>query len=160
MRSNLIVTLVSVVGMIAVSPMGATALATELESSASARGVHVLGGLTSQGFPVLIEVSSNGRQIRRAVAGIEQRCSAGGRFATSDKWMRVPVSRRGTFKVTYRDSFTDEGAVVTVSDSFEGKLNARRTVLTGRWRNTMVVREANGSVDTCDSGSVRVKARR
>lgn len=160
MRSNLIATLVSVVGMIAVSPMGAIAVASETESTASARGVHVLGGLTSQGFPVLVEVSSNGRQLKRAVAGIELRCSSGGRFAVSDRWTRVPVTRRGTFKATYRDSFTDEGAVVTVSDSFEGKLNARRTVLTGRWRNTMVVRDANGSVDTCDSGSVRVKARR
>jgi hypothetical protein len=160
MRSNLIATLVSVVGIIAVSPMGAVAVASEPESIISARGVHVLGGLTSQGFPVLMEVARNGRQVKRAVAGIGLRCSAGGRFADSDSWTRIPVNRRGSFKATYRDSFMSEGDQVTISDSVEGKVNAKRTGVTGHWRNIMVVREPNGTVDTCDSGSVRFSARR
>jgi hypothetical protein len=160
MRSNLIATLVSVVGLIAVSPMGAVALASEPEGIISARGVNVLGGLTSQRFPVMIEVSKNGRQIKRAAAGINLPCSMGGSVTFPDRWTRITVSRRGSFKATYRDAFTDEGAVVTVSDSLEGKLNASRTVVTGRWRNTMVSREPNGTVETCDSGSVRFSARR
>ena len=36
----------------------------------------------------------------------------------------------------------------------------RRSAFDRAWRLTMVVREPNGTVDTCDSGNVRFKARR
>lgn len=160
MRSNMIATLVSMIGLIAVSPMGATALATEPQGSASARGVHVLGGLTSQGFPVLVEVSRSGRQVKRIVAGLRMHCGQDGRITEPERWLRLPVSRRGAFRASYRDSFSDQGAQVTVSDSLVGKVNARRTAVSATWRLTMVVREPNGTVDSCDSGNVRVTARR
>lgn len=160
MRSSLVATLVSVVGMLAVSPVAAAALASEPKSTASAREVFVLGGLTSQDFPVLIDVSKNGRQLTRAVVGIGLRCSSGNRVATTSGWTRVRVSAGRTFKATHRETFTEQGAVITASASLVGKLNARRTVATGRWTTRMVSRDPNGTVDTCDSGSVSFKARR
>ena len=86
-------------------------------------------------------------------------CTKGGSATFKDQWRYVAV-RRGTFKAVYRDSFTDEGATIEVDDSFTGRVNRARTAITGTWRNKMVVREPDGSVDTCDSGVLRFTARR
>ena len=118
-----------------------------------------LGGLTGNGWPVYIQLAANGRLITTAVGAIDAPCTKGGSATFKDKWRFVPV-RRGTFKVVYRDSYTDAGATIEVDDSFTGRVNRARTAITGTWRNKMVVREPDGSVDTCDSGALRFTARR
>ena len=145
------------------SPMGAAvALAggpTDAVAENSRAGTVRLGGLTSNGWPVHIQLARNGKLIVRAVGAIELPCTKGGSMVFKDKWDYVAV-RRSTFKAVYRDSFTDEGATIEVDDSFTGKVNRARTAITGTWRNKMVVREPDGSIDTCDSGVLRFTARR
>ena len=145
------------------SPMGAAiALAdepTEAKAEHSQGGTVRLGGLTSNGWPVHIQLAGNGKVIVRAVGAISLPCTKGGSVVFKDQWRYVSV-RRGSFKAVRRDSFTDQGATIEIEDSFTGKVNRARTAIKGTWRNKMVVREPDGSVDTCDSGVLRFTARR
>lgn len=145
------------------SPLGAAVAFAGVPHDGGAQssrsGKLALGGLTSNGWPVYIELAGNGRSIVRAVGAIDAPCTKGGSTTFDDKWARVPV-RRGSFKAAYRDSFSDQGATIDVDDSFTGKVNRARTAITGTWRNKMVIHEPDGSVDSCDSGVLRFKARR
>ena len=152
-----------VIAAVFCSPVGAAvALAGEPHeggAQSSRSGKIILGGLTSNGWPVYVELAANGRSIVRAVGAIDAPCSQGGSSTAADKWTYVPV-RRGKFSTTYRDSDPEAGAVFDYDDSFTGKVNRARTVVSGTWRNKLVVRMADGSVDTCDSGPLRFKAKR
>jgi hypothetical protein len=48
---------------------------------------------------------------------------------------------------------------VTVSETFAGKFNRTRTRLTATWRSSTTFRAPDGTVDVCDTGSLRVTAR-
>lgn len=140
---------------------GAVAFASPGDGAArgsSAKPV-VLGGLTSKGWPVYIQLSANGKRIVRAVGALEQTCSKGGLFAIPDEWRNVPV-RHGRFTSTFQDSSTENGETFEFDDTFAGKVNRKRTVVSGTWRNKTVVHEPDGSVDTCDSGVLKFTARR
>jgi hypothetical protein len=144
------------------SPVGAeVALASAPVEAGNARLVGLpFGGLLSNRWPVLFQVSRDGRQIVRAVGAIELRCSQGGSFTEPDRWSNVPLTRRGTFRARYRDTFQDGGDRVEVEDSLRGTVNSARTRITGTWRNRMRVRMADGTADTCDSGRLRFIAER
>jgi len=145
------------------SPVGAAvALAGEPHdggAQSSRSGKIVLGGLTSNGWPVYVELAANGRSIIRAVGAINGPCTKGESWTVADRWMRVPVRRR-RFRTGFRDSFTDQGARIEVASTFAGKVNRARTVVSGTWSNKVVIHEPDGSVDTCDSGLLRFKAKR
>jgi hypothetical protein len=141
------------------SPAAVAFAGTPAEGQASSARPVVLGGLTSKGWPVYIQLSRNGKRIVRAVAAIELQCSKGGSFAVPDRFSNVPV-RHGRFKDAFRDSFTDEGVTYDIDDSVAGKVNRKRTVVSGTWHSKTVFHEADGTVDTCDSGVVKFTARR
>lgn len=119
----------------------------------------ILGGLTSKGWPVYIQLSANGKRIVRAVGALELPCSKGGSFTVPDRFSNVPV-RHGRFKDGVHDSFTDHGETFEIDDSFAGKVNRKHTVVSGTWQAKTVIHEADGSVDTCDSGVLKFTARR
>jgi hypothetical protein len=141
------------------SPAAVAFAGTPAEAQAAKAGPVVLGGLTSKGWPVYIKLSGSGKRVVRAVAAIESPCSKGGSFAVPDRFSNMPV-RHGRFKDSFRDSFTDNGETVDVEDSVAGKVNRKRTVVSGTWHVKTVVHETDGSIDTCDSGVVTFKARR
>ena len=151
------------IAMVLCSPLGAAVAFARTPHDGGARiargGNLPLGGLTSKGWPVYIQLSANGRQIVRALAGIEAPCSKGGAFAFPDKWTRVPVRNR-RFRTAFRDSFLDEGRQVDVEGTFAGRVNRKRTVVSGTWSSKAAFHEADGSVDTCDSGVLKYTARR
>ncbi len=123
-------------------------------------GAGVFGGFTSKGWPVVLELTRNGKLVKRAVGGIELRCTSGDMFTTADKWTQLPV-RAGRFGDSYRDRSTEGGQIFEWSDSMKGRLNRKRTRISGSWRNQLVVRNAAGAItDTCDSGPLRFTARR
>ena len=130
---------------------------------ASAKGSDsvggILGGMTSQGWPAFLEVSNDGRQIQQAITAIDLTCTSGDAFAISDPWVAVPVARRGTFKATFHDTFVEEGVSVELSDELSGKFNRKRTKVSAKSRLQITFRGADGSVDSCDSGNVRLRAR-
>jgi hypothetical protein len=141
------------------SPAAVAFAGTPAQVQAAKAGPVVLGGLTSKGWPVYIKLSGNGKRVVRAVAAIEMPCSKGGSLFVPDKYASIPV-RHGRFTDSFRDSFTDQGDTIDIDDAVAGKVNRKRTVVSGTWRSKMVIHEADGSVDTCDSGAVKFTARR
>jgi len=124
-------------------------------------GAGVFGGFTSKGGPVVVELARNGKRVKRTVAAVELKCTpSGDSFTLLDKWTQLPV-RRGRFGSSFSDTGTEAGEIFEVSGSVKGKLNRRRTRISGSWRAQMVIRNAAGAtIDTCDSGPLRFTARR
>ena len=146
---------------VAASPAHKSVAVTRVEAATPpSTGAGVFGGFTSKGGPVVVEVTGNGKQIKRVVAGIELRCSSGNSFMIADKWTQLPI-RGSHFAASFSDTFVEDGQSYEVSDSIKGKLNRRRTRISGSWRSRLVVRNSAGAtIDTCDSGPLRFTARR
>jgi hypothetical protein len=143
---------------VAMSPVGGeVALAN---GSAAARGsAVVLGGTTSNGWPVVAELSRDGRFIKRVLGGIYADCSEGGGWAFPSEWRDLRVSRTGAFKASYDDTDVDEGVEVTYFETLAGKLNRARTKLTATWRASTTFTYPDGTANVCDSGPLRVTLR-
>jgi hypothetical protein len=119
-------------------------------------GGSVLGGLTSQELPVMIEMRSP-RRIAEAVTAIRLPCETGGFYTIADGWSDVRVSKRGRFAVEFgpEPEQQDDGTTVESEGTFSGRFNKSRTRASGTWSLKGTFRDAAGTVtDTCDSGPV------
>jgi hypothetical protein len=154
-----ILTAICVLATLAMSPLAAE-LAYADEASAASRSVVTFGGLTSNGWPVVAQVTSDGRRLKRIVGGIYASCSQGGGFAFPSQWRDLRISRSGAFRASYHDSGVVGGEEVTTSETLVGKLNRARTKLTGTWRASTTFKEPDGTTDVCDSGSLRFSLHR
>jgi hypothetical protein len=150
---------ICVLGTLAMSPLGAE-LAYADGASAASRSVTVFGGLTADGWPVVAEVTADGRKVKRIVGAISASCSQGGSLAFPSQWHDLRISRSRTFKASYHDSEVVDGVEVTMSESLVGKLNSTRTKLSGIWRASTTFKEPDGTTDTCDSGSLKFSLHR
>ena len=152
----------SAAALLSVVPLAAASAGTRTPAARSAAAAGaVLGGTTSQDFPVVIEPRSNRRQIVRAVIGISLGCTSGGEVAMPDFYTNLKVNKRGKFSAAYGPQ-TVRGNDGTTSDfegTLSGKLNAARTKASGKWHLKVTYFSAAGAVtDTC-SGSVTWKAK-
>jgi hypothetical protein len=153
-------------GLVAVS-IGA-ALAVPLAASAShhsdgpyarsaATAGVTYGGLTSQGWPVVIQLNKSQRRVVRAVIGLHLRCTSGYEFDLPDGFVNLAVNAKRKFRagfgpVTQR---YDDGTTYDVEGSISGALNRARSKMSGKWRLKVTDHNSAGAVtDTCDSGSV------
>jgi hypothetical protein len=129
-------------------------------ASASAAG-PMLGGFTNQGWPVVIELSSDKRRIIVAEAGLEMSCTSGAQFAVDPYLARIPIARNGRFSAsaTIPPSPGNPVSLTGGSESFSGRLNRARTGLTGTWRLHLDFAATDGSTDHCDTGRVPLSAR-
>jgi hypothetical protein len=154
---------------LAAPPLAAAAAPRHLASAgplrtgaqSSADGA-VLGGLTSQDFPVVVTMTRSGKRIAEANAAINLPCETGGSFTMADSWSQVKVSKRGRFSVTFgpESQTQDDGTTVEAEGSFAGRFNKSRTSVSGTWSLKGTFRDEAGVVtDTCDSGSVDWRAR-
>jgi len=58
----------------------------------------VLGGVTSANGPVVVQVSTDGREIVRATMAIQQKCQpSGAALFVPDSYTHVPISATGAF---------------------------------------------------------------
>lgn len=155
-----IVPAVWALGGVAMSPLGAEVASAE-GASAAGSTVAVYGGITSNGWPVFAEVTSNGRMIKRMVGAIASDCTQGETSVFPSEWRNVPISRARTFRASYQDSDTlDDGVEVTLSETVSGKLNRAHTRISARWHATITMRSPDGTVDTCDTGTLGVSLHR
>ena len=158
-RAMLLTPAIAVLATLMASPLGAEMVLAGGPSASHRSGGVMYGGTTSNGWPVIVEVTRNGRLMKRVVGGISSDCSQGGRYTFPSSWRYLKIAGNGSFKATYNDSYLSDGTEVTVSESFVGKFNRARTRLTGTWRVSTTFREVDGTVDVCDSGSLRFVAR-
>lgn len=142
-----------VVGAVAISPVGAEVALADGPSAASAT-VAMYGGTNAGGWPVFAQVTRNGRMIKRIVGAIAADCTQGGMLVVPSEWRNVPISRARTFRTAYHDTDTVEGVEVTMSETLSGRLNRARSRMSAKWRATATFRSPDGTVDTCDTGTL------
>lgn len=152
--------LIALILAMSVPPADAADYAVSGPPTGSAAKILRYSGALSAGGPLVIDTTSNGRRITRARGALELDCGDGLMIDESDAWRNVRVSKRGSFKAVYRDSFTDEGATVDVYDEFAGRFNRKHTKVSGTWRLQIVIHEPDGTEVDCDSGALRFTATR
>jgi hypothetical protein len=133
-------------------------------SSAASRAATVgvsYGGLTSQDFPVVIEVNSRRTQVVRADIAIRTSCTAGGFVITGDGYARLRI-RRGKFSASFGPVTrrNPDGTTVDLEGTISGIFNSSRTKVSGIWAFKATEHDAVGAVtDTCDSRTVSWSAK-
>jgi hypothetical protein len=149
--------------LLATAALAATAAPSD-GSSAASRAATVgtsYGGVTSQDFPVVVDVNRRRSRVVRAVIAIRLSCTAGGFNTTPDGYTGLAI-RRGKFSASF-GPVTQRNPDGTTSD-FEGTMsgifNSSRTKVSGTWTLKATEHDAAGAVtDTCDSGSVSWSAK-
>jgi len=135
-------------------PVASAAPASVVTPSATAVG-NTYGGVTSQGFPVFVDMNATRRVVVREVAAVVLKCTSGGRFTVPDKFTRLNVTKGGKFHVVY-GPFTqrnDDGTTTDFQGRMTGALNDSKTKIVGTWRMIAVDHDAAGAVtDSCDTG--------
>lgn len=141
--------------------VGGSASVADVRATNAATG-NTYGGRTSQGMPVVVEMSANRRKIVRAVAVVELTCTSGSGIVIPDEYTRLPVSRSGRFSVRFGPvtQRNDDGTTIDLEGRMSGRLNSTKTRITGTWQFKATDHDATGAVtDTCDSGSVSWRAK-
>jgi hypothetical protein len=144
-------------------PMAASASAphTPTARTAAASGA-VLGGVTPQDFPVVIELNKKGTRVVRASIALHMTCTSGAAFNVSDGYRGMRISKKRKFASSFGPE-TNRNSDATTTDfegSVSGALNKARTKLSGKWQLKITDHDSAGAVtDTCDSGSVSWKAK-
>ena len=141
------------------SPMGADLALADVPAAAQRPAGLVYGGTMSNGWPLVVEVTRNGRMVKGVVGAVSASCDQGGIFSFPSTWRYLRINRHGAFKASYRDNYLDEGTEVTVSETFVGRFNRNRTKVTGQWRDTHTFTAPDGTVEVCDTGSLSFSAR-
>lgn len=119
---------------------------------------YMLGGFTSQDWPVVVQLTNHGNRMRLALAALQLSCSQddGGPF--EDAWSGVPIPKSG--KINLSDQIPAEpGLGVSLtggSHSLSGSFNRKRTEFRGTWREHLTFVSTSGETDQCDSGAVSV----
>ena len=141
----------------------AVALAGVMAAVAPAAApARVLGGSTSDGWPVFIEINKSGKKIIQASAGLSLNCTSGGLVSLPDSYNKLRISKKGKFGVTFgpATSTNPDGTKTVFEGSMSGKANKARTKASGKWQFKATDFAATGAVsDTCDSGTVSWKAK-
>jgi len=160
--------------MLAVAALATVAVAGPIVAAAEgaasnakvAQGL-VYGGVTASGYPVVIRLSRNGRQVVRASIGLELKCQTPGDLSLPDSFDKLPITG-GRFGVSYgpQDIAGDPAtgvSKVVVSGFIKGRVNKARSQIKGTWSQKVVAYSAadpTGAtvLDTCDSGVVSFTA--
>jgi hypothetical protein len=151
--------------VLASAPLVATAAprhdGTTARISAAAAGV-VYGGVTPDGFGLMVEVNKSRRKVVRMVTGLQMACTSGSTVIVPDNWTDLRVSKRGKFSASFGPAVerNADGTTTDVEGTVSGKFNSSRTSVSGTWALKLTHRDAAGTaLDTCDSGIVNWKAK-
>jgi hypothetical protein len=152
------------IAMLASAPLAAAAApehGSTVARAAAAAGVSY-GGLTSQDFPVVVEVNRTGRKVVRADIAIRLTCTAGGFTIGPDSFGRLSVRKTGKFGSSFGPETrrNDDGTTTDFEGMVSGAFNSRRTKVAGKWSFKATEHDVSGAItDTCDSGSVSWSAK-
>ncbi len=133
------------------------AMAAPRHDATVARSVapgSVYGGVTDDGFGVVVEVSKSGRKVVRMATGLEMKCTSGASFSIADGWRGMRIAKR-KFSASFgpQPQRNDDGTTTDFEGTVSGTFNRSRTTVSGTWTFKGTERDAAGAVtDTCDSG--------
>ena len=120
----------------------------------------VFGGFTSQDWPVVVQISRNGKQVTQVVAGIDASI-ADYSLHVPDGFVNLRV-KSGRFGADWAQPQVDfgNGYVADCSGSIRGKFSADRSKVSGTWTYRAVVKDPAGTVvATHDTGTLTWAAR-
>jgi hypothetical protein len=147
---------------LAVSPLTAAAEHNSPRARAAGAVGTVFGGVTPQGFPVVIATNARAREVTTASIALRLNCTSGLSATIPDRYGRMPVSKKGKFHASFGPltSTRPDGTSFDAAGSIRGAFNKARTKIHGTWSVTEHDHDASGAVtDTCTSGTVRWRAR-
>ncbi len=150
------------VSVLALSLAGVpSALARPAAAGGPADG-HTLGGLTSQHWPVVVEISRNGKRIPMITAGLDLTCTSGTDLPIPDRWVNVPIGPGGAVSASVNlVPSSSSGSGVSLAggtDTMIGRFNRKRGTFSGVWRAEATFSMSNGQTDDCNSGAVSFSA--
>jgi hypothetical protein len=132
------------------------------DGTANGPGGAVFGGVTPQGWPVVVALNQARNRVDRVAIGLDMTCTSGDSFGTSDRFQALKLSRKGRFSTTFGPQRIDAGGVpADVESRVVGRMSADRASVRGIWslRITLYDPATAAVVDTCESGLVSWKAR-
>ena len=135
-------------------PVATASPASVVTPSATAVG-NTYGGVTSQGFPVFVDMTATRRQVVRAMAAVVLKCTSGGRFTYPDRFTKLAVTKGGKFKIVYGPYTVrnDDGTTTDWQGRMTGALNDAKTKIAGTWRMIAIDHDLTSAVtDSCDTG--------
>jgi hypothetical protein len=135
-------------------------IAHPIRSAGPADG-HTLGGLTSQHWPVVVQISRSGKRIPLISAGIELTCTSGLDLPIPDRWGNVPIGSGGAVNASTTVAPDSSGSGVSLTggtDRLTGRYNRKQGTFSGVWRVELKFSLGNGRTDDCKSGAVSFTA--
>lgn len=161
--------MLAVAALTSLAVAGPIAVAQGASSRAKVTQGVVFGAVTSQGYPVVIQLSKTGRQVVRATIGMDLTCQVPPEITIPDDVEKLRVSAAGRFSaeqpVTRIPADPAAGTpALDVSAKLTGTVNKARTQIKGTWQRKIVIynpADPTGTavLDTCDSGVLRFTAR-
>jgi len=116
----------------------------------------------TSGGHVALTLSRDGRQVRRAFVGFTMRCSDGDSFTDFASFKALPISKTRKFKSSFDTGVlpnpSDPGGTIQLTESITGKLNKRRTKITGIVQYGFTVKFSTGAIVTCTTGAISYSA--
>jgi hypothetical protein len=151
------------IALVATAAVAATAAPSQGSSAASsaARVGVSYGGVTSQDFPVVVDVNRRRSRVVRAVIAIRLSCTAGGFNTVPDGYTKLSI-RRGKFSASFGPvtQRNDDGTTTDFEGTISGTFKSSRRKVSGTWAFKATEHDTAGAVtDTCDSGSVSWSAK-
>jgi hypothetical protein len=121
---------------------------------------QILGGFTSQGWPVVIKLSKNHKRIADVRIGLRFNCTSGIRFAGEDGRQDLPISASGRVRSAEMipPSPGSSASLTGGMTSFSGKLDRKHSTFSGVWQLRLTFSMSNGQTDQCDTGRVTFAA--
>jgi hypothetical protein len=120
---------------------------------------QVFGGKTSKGWPVVVELSKDGKKVVNALTGLEFTCTSGMTAVMQDGYGTLPLSAKGAFNSTFgpeQMGTLPTGEAVMAQGAITGARNKAATKMKGTWSMTVtMLNTATGvAADTCTTGNL------
>lgn len=123
------------------------------------RGGVALGGFTSQGWPVVLELGGAGKLVTQTAVGLDMTCTSGDKFSVEDGWQVLDIAKNGKLQTTEQlPPVQTQGTTLTGSHSLTGRFDRHRSTFRGVWRLQLNYTAADGTTDQCQSGPVKLLA--
>jgi hypothetical protein len=140
--------------------LNAIGASLQRQAVAKINGAPILGGFTSQGGPVVLEISKDAKHVQRAETALVMRCTSGSQFVLPGAVFRLGIRANGRVHISAATSTNDaSGDLIKTSQSFSATVNRRRWTASGVWRMHLDVTTPSANTDSCDSGTVSFQAR-
>jgi hypothetical protein len=137
--------------------IGAFALQSVPAQAAPVGSDTVLAGVTSQGYPSWLRIAPNGKTVEVGQIALTMGCASGAELTVPDFFANVRIHANGRMHVAVNIPSTalSGGGSYAGTDSVTGKLNRKRSQVTGVWQLHVFYTFPDGTSDQCESGPVR-----